>query len=115
MRRSAEPALSRAISADGWSCSRLHPEVDCGGPWSDARTAYERGRSRADDRGRVDHGLIVGTMVGLEYLTMDGVARIPRRAEPFGVAVYAPIDRASAHTAGEDVILLSDSGASAAP
>ena len=54
-------------------------------------------------------------MVGLEYLTMDGVARIPRRAEPFGVAVYAPLDRASARTAGEDVILHSDSGASAAP
>src|SRR3954471_13581313 len=37
---------------------------------------------------------LVGTMIGLEYLTMDDVARIPRRAEPFGVAVYAPLDRA---------------------
>jgi uncharacterized protein (DUF169 family) len=37
---------------------------------------------------------LVGTMVGLEYLTMDDVARIPRRAEPFGVAVYAPLERA---------------------
>jgi uncharacterized protein (DUF169 family) len=32
-------------------------------------------------------------MVGLEYLTMDDVARIPRRAQPFGVAVYSPLDR----------------------
>jgi uncharacterized protein (DUF169 family) len=37
---------------------------------------------------------LIGTMVGLEYLTMDDVARIPRRAQPFGVAVYAPLDRA---------------------
>jgi uncharacterized protein (DUF169 family) len=37
---------------------------------------------------------LVGTMVGLEYLTMDDVARIPRRARPFGVAIYAPLDRA---------------------
>jgi uncharacterized protein (DUF169 family) len=37
---------------------------------------------------------LIGTMVGLEYLTMDDVAGIPRRAEPFGVAVYAPLDRA---------------------
>jgi uncharacterized protein (DUF169 family) len=37
---------------------------------------------------------LIGTMVGLEYLTMDDVARIPRRAQPFGVAVYSPLDRA---------------------
>jgi|SRR5947209_411329 len=37
---------------------------------------------------------LIGTMVGLEYLTMDDVAGIPRRVEPFGVAVYAPLDRA---------------------
>ena len=37
---------------------------------------------------------LVGTMVGLEYLTMDDVARIPRLRQPFGVAVYSPLDRA---------------------
>jgi uncharacterized protein (DUF169 family) len=37
---------------------------------------------------------LVHTMVGLEYLTMDDVARIPRRAQPFGFAVYSPLDRA---------------------
>jgi uncharacterized protein (DUF169 family) len=37
---------------------------------------------------------LVGTMVGLEYLTMDDVARIPRLRQPFSFAVYAPLDRA---------------------
>ena len=37
---------------------------------------------------------LVGTMVGLEYLSMDEVPKIPTRTEPFGVAVYAPLDRA---------------------
>jgi uncharacterized protein (DUF169 family) len=37
---------------------------------------------------------LVGTMVGLEYLTMDDVGRIPRLKQPFAVAVYAPLDRA---------------------
>jgi uncharacterized protein (DUF169 family) len=37
---------------------------------------------------------LVQTMVGLEYLTMEDVAAIPTRKEPFGVAVYAPLDRA---------------------
>jgi uncharacterized protein (DUF169 family) len=37
---------------------------------------------------------LVGTMVGLEYLTMDDVAKIPRRSRPFRYAVYAPLDRA---------------------
>jgi uncharacterized protein (DUF169 family) len=37
---------------------------------------------------------LVKTMVGLEYLSMDEVPSIPTRQEPFGVAVYAPLDRA---------------------
>jgi uncharacterized protein (DUF169 family) len=37
---------------------------------------------------------LVKTMVDLEYLSMDEVPSIPTRKEPFGVAVYAPIDRA---------------------
>ncbi len=37
---------------------------------------------------------LVKTMVDLEYLSMGEVPSIPTRAEPFGVAVYAPIDRA---------------------
>ena len=37
---------------------------------------------------------LVGTMVGLEYLTMEDVARIPRLQEPFSIAVYSPLDRA---------------------
>jgi uncharacterized protein (DUF169 family) len=33
-------------------------------------------------------------MVDLQYLSMDEVPSIPTRKEPFGVAVYAPLDRA---------------------
>lgn len=37
---------------------------------------------------------LVQTMVGLEYLKMSEVPEIPTRKQPFGVAVYAPLDRA---------------------
>lgn len=37
---------------------------------------------------------LVQTMVGLQYLKMSDVPQIPTRKEPFGVAVYAPLDRA---------------------
>jgi len=42
------------------------------------------------EEGQALEGL-VHTMVGLQYLTMDDVAALPRRREPFGVAVYAPL------------------------
>ena len=38
---------------------------------------------------------LVGTMVGLEYIKMEEVARLPRRTEPFKFAVYAPLSEAS--------------------
>jgi uncharacterized protein (DUF169 family) len=34
---------------------------------------------------------VVGTMVGLKYIRMEEVATLPRRTEPFGVAVYGPL------------------------
>ncbi len=34
---------------------------------------------------------VVGTMVGLRYIRMEEVPEIPRRAAPFGVAIYAPL------------------------
>jgi uncharacterized protein (DUF169 family) len=37
---------------------------------------------------------LISTMVGLEYLKMEEVPSIPTRKEPFGVAVYAPLDAA---------------------
>jgi uncharacterized protein (DUF169 family) len=46
---------------------------------------------------------LVGTMVGLGYLRNEEVPSIPRRQAPFGVAVYAPLDGASAEP---DVVLL---------
>jgi uncharacterized protein (DUF169 family) len=46
---------------------------------------------------------LVQTMVGLSYLTMDDVARIPRRSAPLQVAVYAPLQKAPAPP---DVVLV---------
>jgi len=37
---------------------------------------------------------VVGTMVGLQYIRMEEVGTLPRRAEPFRVAVYAPLAEA---------------------
>jgi uncharacterized protein (DUF169 family) len=37
---------------------------------------------------------LVGMMVGLGYLTLDEVRRIPKRATPFSVAVYSPLHAA---------------------
>lgn len=34
---------------------------------------------------------VVGTMVGLQYIRMEEVGALPRRTEPFRVAVYAPL------------------------
>ena len=45
---------------------------------------------------------VVTTMVGLGYLRMAEVPSIPKRDKPFGVAVYAPLKKA---TATPDVVL----------
>lgn len=37
---------------------------------------------------------VVGTMVGLQYIRMEEVGALPRRTEPFKVAVYAPLAEA---------------------
>ena len=34
---------------------------------------------------------VVGTMVGLHYIRMEEVGALPRRTEPFRLAVYAPL------------------------
>ena len=46
---------------------------------------------------------LVQTMVGLSYLTMNEVARIPRRAAPLRFAVYAPLEAAPVQP---DVVLI---------
>jgi uncharacterized protein (DUF169 family) len=46
---------------------------------------------------------VVGTMVSLGYLRQEEVPQIPRRDTPFGVAVYAPLDRAPVEP---DVVLV---------
>jgi uncharacterized protein (DUF169 family) len=38
---------------------------------------------------------VVGTMVGLGYIRMEEVPQIPKREGKFGVAVYAPLDKAN--------------------
>jgi uncharacterized protein (DUF169 family) len=37
---------------------------------------------------------VIGTMVGIQYIRMEEIATLPRRTEPFGVAVYAPLAEA---------------------
>jgi uncharacterized protein (DUF169 family) len=37
---------------------------------------------------------LIGTMVGLEYLKMEDVPAIPHRTDPFGSALYAPLESA---------------------
>jgi uncharacterized protein (DUF169 family) len=37
---------------------------------------------------------VVGTMVGLEYISMEEVQTLPRLDQPFGVAVYSPLAEA---------------------
>jgi uncharacterized protein (DUF169 family) len=46
---------------------------------------------------------LIGTMVGLSYLTMADVARIPQRKSPLKIAVYSPLDQA---TLAPDVVLV---------
>lgn len=47
---------------------------------------------------------LVGTMVQLQYLSMDEVPGIPHREEPFEVAIYAPLSKADFVA---DVVLVS--------
>jgi uncharacterized protein (DUF169 family) len=47
---------------------------------------------------------LIETMVGLEYLQLEEVPQIPRRADPFGVAIYAPLGAAPVPP---DVVLIS--------
>ncbi len=46
---------------------------------------------------------VVATMVGLGYIRMAEVPNIPKRDQPFGVAVYAPLKKA---TTTPDVVLV---------
>jgi uncharacterized protein (DUF169 family) len=55
--------------------------------------AHTHGVTLNAEEGKQLQGL-VQTMVGLEYLTMNDVAHLPTRKEPFAFAVYAPISRA---------------------
>ena len=54
--------------------------------------AHTHGVALNADEGKQLQGL-VGTMIGLEYLTMKDVEQLPTRKEPFAFAVYAPLGR----------------------
>jgi uncharacterized protein (DUF169 family) len=46
---------------------------------------------------------LVGTMIELQYLSVDEIALIPRRSDPLAVAAYAPLERA---TFNPDVVIV---------
>lgn len=50
--------------------------------------AYTHGVGLPPERAKELEG-VVGTMVGLQYIRMEEVGALPRRKEPFRVAVYA--------------------------
>lgn len=52
--------------------------------------SYTHGVALPADRAK-ELEAVVGTMVGLQYIRMEEVQTLPRRAEPFGVAIYAPL------------------------
>jgi uncharacterized protein (DUF169 family) len=52
--------------------------------------SYTHGVNLPPAQGKELEGMIE-TMVGLSYLKMEEVPSIPRREEPFGVAIYAPL------------------------
>jgi uncharacterized protein (DUF169 family) len=52
--------------------------------------AYTHGVGLPPERARELEG-VVGTMVGLQYIRMEEVGALPRRTEPFRIAIYAPL------------------------
>ncbi len=64
--------------------------------------AHTHGVDLAPETSKELEGL-VGTMVQLEYIDMQEVAQIPRRKEPFGVVIYAPLSDADV---APDVVLV---------
>ena len=55
--------------------------------------AHTHGVKMPEEKAKELEGLL-GTMVQLEYLSMDEVPGIPHREEPFQVAIYAPLAEA---------------------
>ena len=56
--------------------------------------SHTHGIDLPEDKAQELNGLI-GVMVELKYLDMSEVPGIPRRAEPFGVAIYSPLAKAT--------------------
>lgn len=74
-KQAAEGAVFYTEAADHWNCPV---------------GAYTHGVGLPPERAKELEG-VVGTMVGLQYIRMEEVGALPRRREPFRVAVYAPL------------------------
>lgn len=74
-KQAAEGAVFYTEAADHWNCPV---------------GAYTHGVGLPPERAKELEG-VVGTMVGLQYIRMEEVGALPRRKEPFRVAVYAPL------------------------
>jgi len=64
--------------------------------------SYTHGVGLPPERAKELEG-VVGTMISLQYIRPDEVAALPRRTEPFRVAVYAPLAQAPV---SPDVVLV---------
>jgi uncharacterized protein (DUF169 family) len=74
-KQAAEGAVFYTEAADHWNCPV---------------GAYTHGVGLPPERAKELEG-VVGTMVGLQYIRMEEVGALPRRKEPFRVAIYAPL------------------------
>ena len=108
-RESAPEGIARVDSAAPSGCTYWKYAAEGRTFYTDASDHYgcpigshTHGIDLPEETAKELEGLI-GTMVELEYLDMQEVARIPRRKEPFGVAVYAPLSDADFEP---DVILV---------
>ena len=93
--QSAPPGVSRVANVAASGCTYWKLAADGQSFYTEASDhygcpvgAHTHGIDLPDETAKELEGLI-GTMVELEYLDPAEVAGIPRRAEPFGVVVYA--------------------------
>ena len=93
----APPGIRRAARPEPAGCAYWKLAADGGVFYTGASDhyncpvgAYTHGVELPADRAP-ELEQVVRTMVGLQYIRMEEVSALPRRAEPFGVAVYAPL------------------------
>ena len=99
-RPTAPPGLPRvdAVGPSGCSYWKLASEgkvfyTEAADHYNCPIGAFTHGVDLPAEKAAALEGL-VGTMVGLEYLTSEEVPKIPHRTSPFGVAIYGPLPAA---------------------